>query len=67
AIHPDDKYNKNVVSGSNGIKLPEKYVNKKEAQKSFKWQWEKNDKTLLNSHNVTLEIKILKKEVSKVK
>ncbi|MCP4150551.1 MAG: hypothetical protein GY757_22585, partial [bacterium] len=41
AIHPDDKYNKNVVTGSNGIKLPEKYVNKKEAQKSFKWQWEK--------------------------
>lgn len=62
SINKKDKYNKNIVTGSNGIKIPEKSILRNdETVRSFSWLWRRNKAGLVNSHSVELAIKITRK------
>lgn len=62
-INKKDKYNKNIIKGSNNIKIPEKSIlQKNETLNEFKWQWQRNKNGLMNSHSVEMKIKITRKK-----
>lgn len=61
-INCQDKYNKYVKKGSNGVQLPIKLIlNQTETIKEFYWQWRRNNNDFKNSHSVELKLKINKK------
>lgn len=61
-INQHDKYNKNVVNGSNKIQMPEKFILKQtETEKEFQWQWQRKKNGFSNTHSVKVELKIVKK------
>jgi hypothetical protein len=61
-INHHDKYNKNVVNGSNKIQMREKPILKQtETEKEFQWQWQRKKNGLSNTHSVKVELKIVKK------
>jgi len=62
SINKKDKYNKNIVKGSNNVLVPEKPIlGKKETIREFNWLWRRNKAGLLHSHSVVLNIKITRK------
>lgn len=62
-INKKDKYNKNVVQGSNNVRIPEESIlQKDETFTEFKWQWERNKNGLMNAHSVEMKIKITRKK-----
>lgn len=62
SINKKDKYNKNIVKGSNRVTIREKPIlRKEETVKEFNWLWRRDKEGLLNSHSVVLTIKITRK------
>jgi hypothetical protein len=61
-INGQDKYNKYVKKGSNGVQLPIKLIlDQTETIKEFHWQWRRTNHDFKNSHSVELKLKINKK------
>lgn len=65
SINKKDKYNKNIVKGSNRVMVPEKPIlGKEETIREFNWVWRRDKEGLLHSHSVVLKIKITRKSLS---
>ncbi|MCU0288291.1 MAG: hypothetical protein MUF15_18090 [Acidobacteria bacterium] len=66
SLDPKNKYNKNVCQGSNSVEvLEEVFLNQEEMVKTFTWQWQRKKTDFFNSHNVTVELKIIKNSTGK--
>jgi hypothetical protein len=62
-INKKDKYNKDIINGSNNIRIPEKSIlGNDETVKEFKWKWQRNKNGLMNAHSVEMKIRIIRKK-----